>query len=99
MWGNHFYIALLLLRRRIHIILDVGTDNILCALHDTCAFMEQSTLCLTMREHCYTTHNGLDGISVDDALFDTGDEEGCLATSEIVVEVDEECEEGGLARV
>jgi hypothetical protein len=99
MWGNHFYIALLLLRRRIHIILDVGTDNILCALHDTCAFMEQSTLCLTMREYCYTTHNGLDGISVDDALFHTGNEEGCLATSEIVVEVDEECEEGGLARV
>jgi hypothetical protein len=61
--------------------------------------MKQSALRLAMWEHSYTAHNGLDGVRIDDTLLNTGDEEGCLATSEVVVEVDEEREEGRLACV
>jgi hypothetical protein len=50
-------------------------------------------------EHGYTAHDGLDWVRVDNALFHARDEEGSLATPEIVIQVDEECEERGLACV
>ena len=61
--------------------------------------MEQSALRLTVWKNGYTAHDRLDRVRVNDALLHAGDEEGRLATSEVVVEVDEECEEGRLACV
>ena len=61
--------------------------------------MQQSALGLAVREDCHTPHNRLDRVRIDNALLDTGDEKRRLAAFEVVVEVDEEGEEGGLASV
>ena len=59
--------------------------------------MQQGALGFAMGKHGDTAHDGLNGVSIDDALLDAGDEEGGFAADKVVVEVDEEGEEGGLA--
>jgi hypothetical protein len=61
--------------------------------------MQQRALRLTMRKHSHATHDGLNWIRIDDAFLDARDKEGRLAAFEIIVQVDEESEEGGLASV
>jgi hypothetical protein len=55
--------------------------------------MQQRALCLSVREYGYTTHDGLDRIRIDDAVFDAWDKEGRLAAFKLIVQVDEEGEE------
>lgn len=59
--------------------------------------MQQRAARLSMRKHGHRAHDGFHGVRVDDAFLDAGDEEGGFAAGEVVVEVDEEGEEGGLA--
>ena len=46
-----------------------------------------------MRKYGHATHDGLDGIRVDDAFLDTRDEECRLAAFKLIVKVDKEGEE------
>lgn len=82
-----------------NIILDICPNDILRALHHTSTFMQQRTLRLPMRKYSNTTHNRLDRVRIDDTLFDARNEEGRFAAHEVVVEVDEERKEGGLAGI
>lgn len=50
-----------------------------------------------MRKDCHAAHDGLDWVCIHDSFSDTGDEEGRFSTLKLVVEVNEESEEGGLA--
>jgi hypothetical protein len=61
--------------------------------------MQQRTLSLSVREHGDTPHDRLDGVRVDDAFLDAGDEECSLTALEVVVKVDEESEERRLTRI
>jgi hypothetical protein len=84
---------------RNNIVLDISTDDVLGALCHASTFVKESTLCLAMRENSDTSHDGLDGVGVHDALADAGDEEGRLAALEFVIEVDEEGVERRLTSV
>jgi hypothetical protein len=59
--------------------------------------MQQRTLRLAMRKHSNTAHDRFNRVRIDNAVLDTRDEKRSLATFEVVVEVDEEGEERGLA--
>jgi hypothetical protein len=61
--------------------------------------MQECTLGLSMWEHGNTSHYWLDGISINDTILDAWNKERRLAALEVVVEVDEEREERGLARI
>jgi hypothetical protein len=52
-----------------------------------------------MWEHCDAAHDRLDRIRIDDPVLYAGNEECRLAAFEVVVEVDEEGEQGGLASI
>jgi hypothetical protein len=47
--------------------------------------MQQRTSRLAMRKHRHAAHDRLDRVRVDNALFDTGDEERRLATAKVVI--------------
>lgn len=77
----------------IYIVLDIRANHVLGTLDHPCALVQQRTRRLAMREHSHTSHDRLDRIRVDNALLDTWDEECRLSSTEVVVEVDEECEQ------
>lgn len=52
-----------------------------------------------MWKHSNTTHDRFDGVSIDHTLFYTRYEERRFTTLELVIEVDEKGEEGGLAGI
>jgi hypothetical protein len=83
----------------IDIVLNIRPDNILRTLYHTRALMQQCALCLTVWEHRHTAHDRLDRVRVDDAFLDAGDEEGRLATLELIIKVDEEGEKRGLSGI
>lgn len=84
----------------INIILHVRPDDILgrglLLTAHTRALVQEAPLGLAMREHGHAALDRLHGIRVEDALARRGQEEGRLARRELVVEVDQEGEEGRL---
>ena len=61
--------------------------------------MKQRSLRLAVWKYRDTAHDRLYRVSINDTLLDARDEEGRLTTLELVVQVDEEGEERGLARI
>lgn len=87
----------------INIILHVCPDDILgrgllLTAHPS-ALVQQAPLGLAVREHGHAALDWFHGVRVKDALARRGQEEGRLSRRELVVEVDQECEEGRLLGV
>lgn len=84
----------------INIILHIRPDDILgrglfLTAHPG-ALMQQAPFGLAVREHGHAALDRLHWVRVEDALARRGQEEGRLARRELVVEVDQEREEGRL---
>ena len=61
--------------------------------------MKDCALGFAVREYCNTTHDRFDWVGVDNTFLDTWNEESRFATLELIVKVDKEREERGLASV
>ena len=79
--------------RTIDIILNIRPNNVFSALYHTRTLMQQRALRLAMRKHGHTAHDRLNRVSVNNAFFNTRNEEGRLPAFELIIEVDEESEE------
>lgn len=87
----------------INIILHVSPDDILgrglLLTPYPGALVQQAPLGLAVREHGHAALDWFHRVRVENALARRGQEEGRLSCRELVVEVDQEGEEGRLLRV
>lgn len=74
--------------RGIDIIYNICSDDILCAIHEACSFMQQRAGNLSMRKHDRTAHDRPDWIRIHDTLSYAWQKESRLTALEFIVEVD-----------
>lgn len=84
---------------RFYIILDICPDYVLRALDYASTLVQQCIRRFAVREYRDTAHDWLDRVRIDNTLLHTWDEEGSLAATEVVVQVDQECEQTRLPSV
>lgn len=82
-----------------NVVLHIGPDDVFGAFDDACSFVQEGSLGFSVRKDCDTSHDGLHGVSIHHTFLAAGNEEGGFATSEVIIEIDQEGEERGLTSV